>query len=153
MLRVIWFSFLPGAPVQTIMAASAREMISGQTLWWLSTQELENLHGAFSWFITIYGTTTLRRLLCWPHCHTKVRMFQLSSRETRQGSCMYSIVIQASPFSRSKSEPYPRATYPERRPLRLNPSLLFHLHSRPSTFPLGTRGDQRRRTVKPAGKQ
>src|SRR5271163_1987805 len=106
MLRVIWFSFLPGAPVQTIMAASVREMTSGQTPWWLSTHDPENLHGAFSWFITIYGTTTLQRLLCWPRCRTKERMFQLSSRETRQGSCMYSIVTQANQFSPSRNEPY-----------------------------------------------
>src|SRR5580704_16995398 len=103
MLRVIWFSFLPAAPDQTITVASAREMTSGQTLWWLFTREPENLHGAFSWFITIYGTTTLRRPLYWPHCRAKERMFQLSSRETRQVSCMYSIVTQANQFSRSKS--------------------------------------------------
>src|ERR1700722_8529755 len=146
MLRGIWFSFLPGAPAQTITAASAREMTSGQTPWWLFMQDPENLHGAFSWFITIYGTTTLRRLLCWPHCHTKERVFLLSSRETRQGFCMYLIVKRANQFSRSKSDPYPRATYQERRPLRLNPFRFFRLHLRPSNFPLQTRGGQRRRT-------
>ena len=63
-------------------------------------------------------------------------MFPLSSRETKQGSCMCSIVTQASRSSRSKSEPYRKAIYPARRRRRLNPFRSFHLHSHPSTFRL-----------------